>query len=57
MNANIECPECAGAVRLPDNVLEGEVLDCPDCGTGLEVVGPNPLQLALAPPVQEDWGE
>ena len=38
-------------------VLEGELLICPDCGTELEVVSLNPPTLAEAPEVQEDWGE
>jgi len=54
---SIECPECAGAIRLPERFEVGECVDCPDCGVTLEVVTANPVQLALAPEVQEDWGE
>jgi alpha-aminoadipate carrier protein LysW len=30
---------------------------CPECTVALEVVGLDPLVLALAPEVEEDWGE
>ena len=50
------CPECDA--RIPANVaLQGEILDCPDCGAELEVRSVSPLVLALAPTVEEDWGE
>lgn len=51
-----ECPECAGEVQL--NAPEkGEIVECPDCGAELEVVAVAPVQLALAPEEEEDWGE
>ena len=50
------CTECDA--RIPANVaLPGEILDCPDCGAELEVRSVRPLVLALAPAVEEDWGE
>lgn len=53
---SVECTECAGAI--PANVaLPGEILDCPDCGAELEVRSVRPLVIALAPQVEEDWGE
>lgn len=51
-----ECTECAAAIpAIP--TLQGEILDCPDCGAELEVRSLRPLVLALAPDVEEDWGE
>jgi alpha-aminoadipate carrier protein LysW len=35
----------------------GEIVECPECGAELEVVNNNPVTLALAPEVEEDWGE
>lgn len=52
-----ECPECAGAVALTDNPLAGEIVECPECGAELEVASLEPVQLVLAPEVEEDWGE
>ncbi len=52
-----ECPECAGEIPMAGELLKGEILTCPDCGAELEVTGIQPLKLALAPKVEEDWGE
>ncbi len=51
-----ECPECAAAIAV-NAALAGEILDCPDCGVELEVRSVQPFTLALAPEVEEDWGE
>ncbi len=52
-----ECPECAAEVELDEDVMEGEIIQCPDCGVELEVISLNPVELALAPEEDEDWGE
>ncbi|HMD88172.1 MAG TPA: lysine biosynthesis protein LysW [Anaerolineaceae bacterium] len=54
MTAN--CPECDAELEL-DDVMEGEIVVCSDCGVDLEVVSLNPLTLQLAPMEEEDWGE
>jgi alpha-aminoadipate carrier protein LysW len=51
------CPECGADVNLPADTLESEIIACPDCGAELEVISLNPPELALAPEVEEDWGE
>jgi alpha-aminoadipate carrier protein LysW len=52
-----ECPEC-GAEIVEDVMYEvGEILNCEDCGVELEVLREDPLELALAPEEEEDWGE
>jgi alpha-aminoadipate carrier protein LysW len=55
MTAN--CPECAADVALAADVMESEIVACPDCGAELEVASINPPTLVLAPEVEEDWGE
>lgn len=55
MTAN--CPECDATLTLADDVMEGEIVVCSDCAAELEVRGVDPLTLALAPEVGEDWGE
>ena len=50
------CPECDAEITLVD-VMQGEIVVCPDCGVDLEVVGLEPLTLDLAPMEAEDWGE
>lgn len=52
----IECPECAASLDAQPQ-LPGEILDCGDCGVELEVRSLNPITLAVAPQVEEDWGE
>ena len=40
------CPECEAMVDVDeDEVEEGEVVSCPECGLELEVIGTNPLEL------------
>ena len=42
------CPECETAIDVEDDEIEeGQMLDCPECGAELEVVNTNPLQLDL----------
>lgn len=53
----VACIECAADVRFGDDVLLGEIAQCPDCGVELEVVTLHPLTVDLAPEVEEDWGE
>ena len=53
----VACPECGAATNLNDDFVEGEIIECEECGAELEVVSINPLELALAPEEEEDWGE
>jgi alpha-aminoadipate carrier protein LysW len=50
------CTECDARIQA-SVALPGEILDCADCGAELEVRSVSPLVLALAPQVEEDWGE
>lgn len=50
------CPECEALIELSD-VIEGEIVVCPECGADLEVTQLDPLTLETAPMEQEDWGE
>ena len=41
------CPECDTALDIElDEVEEGDVIACEECGTEFEVVGVEPLELA-----------
>jgi alpha-aminoadipate carrier protein LysW len=57
MSNQATCPECAADISVPDDTLQGEILQCPDCGVELEVMNLDPLMLDLAPEEEEDWGE
>jgi len=52
-----ECPVCDAEISLASDTVEGELLECPDCGSELEVTGLVPATLAEAPETEEDWGE
>ena len=46
------CPECDNPLDVDaDDVEEGEVVQCDECGTDLEIVSSDPLELAA---VDED---
>ena len=51
------CPECEATISLAADVMEGEIVVCPDCGVDLEVTSLKPVTLDLAPMEEEDWGE
>jgi alpha-aminoadipate/glutamate carrier protein LysW len=49
------CPECDNALDIEmDEVEEGDLVSCEECGTEYEVVGVEPLELAR---VDEDLEE
>lgn len=48
----VVCPECDNPLDIDvDDVEEGEIVQCDECGTDLEVVSSDPLELA---PVDEE---
>ncbi|GAB4085418.1 hypothetical protein GCM10028784_20480 [Myceligenerans cantabricum] len=53
----IDCPECSGTVLIPGSVTVSEILECDECLVELEVLETTPIEVALAPEVEEDWGE
>lgn len=53
-----KCPECGSVLDLEeDEVEEGEVISCPDCGTDLEVVNLHPLELDALEDEEEEEQE
>jgi alpha-aminoadipate carrier protein LysW len=50
-----QCPECEAMVDVDaEEVEEGELVSCPECGMELEVVNTNPVELDLAGDEDED---
>jgi alpha-aminoadipate carrier protein LysW len=44
----IQCPECDAAIDLDaDDVDEGDVISCDECGAELQVVSLDPLEVEL----------
>ena len=51
------CPECLVQLKLlPDSII-GELLECQDCGVELYIASDDPITVAIAPAVDEDWGQ
>ena len=50
------CPECEARITV-QGLIVGEIIYCPDCNAELEVLHLEPAAVALAPEVEEDWGE
>lgn len=49
------CPECESDLDIEDDdVEEGDVVECPECGTEFEVVSTGPLELAKINGEDED---
>jgi alpha-aminoadipate carrier protein LysW len=51
------CPECEDQVQISDSVRLNEIVECAGCRSELEIVSLSPAVLALAPEIEEDWGE
>jgi len=54
----IVCPECEGDMDLEeDEVDEGQVVSCPECGAEFEVVAVDPLELTRVEEEEEEDDE
>ncbi len=52
-----ECIVCGIKMTIPEDTEVNEIILCEECETELEVVGLNPIELQMAPEIEEDWGE
>ena len=49
------CPECDSPITVDaDEIEEGETIQCEECGTELEVVSADPLEVA---PIEEGYDD
>jgi alpha-aminoadipate carrier protein LysW len=52
------CPECESDLDIEeDEVDEGEIVSCTECGSDFEVVGVEPLELSLVADEEEEDDE
>ncbi|HKZ41737.1 MAG TPA: hypothetical protein VJ044_12285 [Candidatus Hodarchaeales archaeon] len=51
------CPICDLELHFSTDIEIGELVECTDCGTELEVKNLNPLEIIEADVEGEDWGE
>jgi alpha-aminoadipate carrier protein LysW len=58
-NHMVSCLECSQEIRIPNDVIDGEIVTCGDCGTSFEIQISDSgiLSLRTAQSVGEDWGE
>jgi alpha-aminoadipate carrier protein LysW len=52
-----ECPICGASLELANDTVIGELIECSDCGSELEVTDTNPFTVKEAPQEEEDWGQ
>ena len=50
------CPECDADVHVDTDADKGDIFTCDECGTSLEVVGLDPIELDIAED-DEDYEE
>jgi len=54
----VKCPKCEAVIDVEEDELdEGEILTCDECGAGLNVVSLDPLELEIADEEEEDEDE
>jgi len=55
----LTCLECGGEIEIPEDVISGEIVSCPDCGMDYEVEIAENGEIKLKPAEieGEDWGE
>jgi len=55
----LKCLECEGEIPIPEDVIKGEIVTCPDCGVSFEVhkISKDSFELRPAQVEGEDWGE
>jgi len=51
--------ECNASIEVPDDAMEGELVECPDCGKIYELkkIEKGKIDFVEAEAVSEDWGE
>jgi len=53
----VKCIECDHTMALKSDTKVSEIVICTDCEAELEVLSLDPLELIMAPEIEEDWGE
>lgn len=59
MKSKVECQECGADISVPEDVVVGEIITCPDCGGEYEITSKVEGNVDLKPAerVGEDWGQ
>ena len=51
----VQCPECEADVHVDTDADKGDTVSCEECGTELEVVGLDPVELDIVE--EDDYGD
>ncbi len=51
------CPECSEEVYVDADSEQGDVVSCDECGTDLEIVGLDPIELDIHSDDSDDFKE
>lgn len=51
------CPECSEEVYVDADSEQGDVVSCDECGTDLEIVGLDPIELDIHNEDDDDFKE
>jgi alpha-aminoadipate carrier protein LysW len=43
-NKQVICPDCGAEIGISENMMVGDILECQECGTEVEVLSLNPLK-------------
>jgi alpha-aminoadipate carrier protein LysW len=52
-----KCPECEADVHVDTDADKGDIIACDDCGTDLELVGLDPVELDIVEEEADDDDE
>jgi alpha-aminoadipate carrier protein LysW len=53
---NNECADCGAEIKIPDDFVKGEIIQCPECSTDWEIASAK-FDLTRAEKIGEDWGQ
>jgi alpha-aminoadipate/glutamate carrier protein LysW len=51
------CPECEADVHVDTDADKGDIVSCEECGTDLEIVGLDPVELDIVEDDEEDFDD
>jgi len=44
MNEKVICPDCETEIELTEATMVGDIIECGECGTEVEILSINPLK-------------
>jgi alpha-aminoadipate/glutamate carrier protein LysW len=44
MNEKVICPDCKSEIKLSKDTMVGDIVECQECGTEVEIISLNPLK-------------